>query len=61
MVICQDIGYIFFFVLDIKNVLLKTITSAGFAGKENIGHKLHLYLNLTLALANIATATLNVK
>jgi hypothetical protein len=29
--------------------------------KENISHKLHLYLYLAFALANIAAATLNVK
>jgi hypothetical protein len=42
-------------------MLFKTIASAGFAGKEDICHKLHLYLHFAFALANIATAAFYVK
>ncbi len=42
-------------------MLFKAFAAAGFAGQENIGHKLHFYLHFTLTLANIAAAAFHIK
>ena len=57
----QHIGDVLSIVLHLQNFMLEALATTAFAGQVDIGHKLHLNLHLTFALAGFATPTIYIK
>ncbi len=57
----KNVGYAFVLELDFQRFAVVALALAGFAGHVNIGQKVHLDLQHTVALAGLAPPALDVK